>query len=168
MPATCVPWPPSSTVAGSEQERSGSSSHGPSINGMSVVKFRLRDLLTLSSRSGWLASMPVSMMPTRTFGLPGCTAYEPCAVASIISMPHWRSANGSAPALVLTVERHPALADPSASTSSTFSRNAGSEYPITLFREAPAMACSAVASRTNPALLVVTLATPIEAISSTT
>jgi hypothetical protein len=45
--ATCVPWPRSSTSAGSSQDRSGSASQGPSIvrplasTGMSRVKLRL-------------------------------------------------------------------------------------------------------------------------------
>ena len=48
--ATCVPWPSSSTSAGSLHDWSGSSSHGPSISsplastGMSTVKLRLRSV----------------------------------------------------------------------------------------------------------------------------
>jgi hypothetical protein len=96
IPATWVPWPPSSTSAGSVHDPSGSSAYSPSISGMSVVKFRLSAALKLGARSGWLASIPVSMIPTSTSWVPGWTAYEPVAVASIMSLPHCRWARGSA------------------------------------------------------------------------
>ena len=66
VPATWVPWPPSSTFDGSEQLWSGSSAQGPSISGMSVVKLRDRAASKFGAMSGWLPSMPVSMMPTFT------------------------------------------------------------------------------------------------------
>ena len=68
--ATCVPCPFSSTSAGSEHEWSGSSSHGPSMSGMSVVKLRLSDREKFGWISGCLPSTPVSMIPTRTSLLP--------------------------------------------------------------------------------------------------
>ena len=41
VPATCVPWPFSSTSAGSSQDPSGSAAQAPSMSGMSTVKLRL-------------------------------------------------------------------------------------------------------------------------------
>jgi hypothetical protein len=72
VPATCVPCPASSTFAGSLQDWSGSSSHGPSISGMSTVKLRLSSASKFGAMSGWDPSMPVSMMPTSTRGSPCC------------------------------------------------------------------------------------------------
>jgi hypothetical protein len=74
VPATWVPWPSSSTFAGSLQEPSGSSAHGPSTTGSSVVKLRLRAALKFGAMSGWSAWTPVSRMPTRTAWEPGCVA----------------------------------------------------------------------------------------------
>jgi hypothetical protein len=65
-PATWVPCPSSSTSAGSLHDWSGSSSQGPSISGMSVVKFRLSRRLKLGLMSGCDPSTPVSMIPTMT------------------------------------------------------------------------------------------------------
>jgi hypothetical protein len=56
-----TPAVPSPLMAtGSLHDWSGSSSHGPSIGGMSVVKFRLNRALKLGLLSGWDLSMPVS------------------------------------------------------------------------------------------------------------
>ena len=55
VPATCVPWPSSSTSAGSLQDSSGSSSQGPSISGMSVVKLRLSDAVEVRRDVGMRA-----------------------------------------------------------------------------------------------------------------
>ncbi len=52
VPATCVPWPPSSTSAGSEQDLSGSFAHGPSMSGMSVVKLRDSERTKFGAMSG--------------------------------------------------------------------------------------------------------------------
>jgi hypothetical protein len=65
-----VPWPSSSTFDASVQDASASSSHGPSISGMSVVKLRLSDRLKFGAMSGCDPSTPVSMIPTRTLELP--------------------------------------------------------------------------------------------------
>jgi hypothetical protein len=62
-PATWVPCPFSSTFGGSTHD---GTSQGPSISGMSVVKFRLRAASKLGLMSGWLPSTPVSMIPTMT------------------------------------------------------------------------------------------------------
>ena len=54
-----MPWPSSSTSAGSVHDWSGSSSHGPSIEspfastGMSTVKFRLSAASKFGAMSGW-------------------------------------------------------------------------------------------------------------------
>lgn len=45
-------------------------SHGPSKLGRSVVKLRLRWRLKFGLMSGWLPSMPVSILPTMTPDLP--------------------------------------------------------------------------------------------------
>ena len=55
-------------------QESGSSSHGPSIEGMSVVKFRLSDRLKFGAMSGWLPSIPVSRMPDEH----GACSPSPC------------------------------------------------------------------------------------------
>jgi len=70
VPAVWLPWPLSSSSAGSTQD---GCSQAPSISGMSVVKLRLSRRLKLARRSGWLPSMPVSMMPTMTLDLPWLT-----------------------------------------------------------------------------------------------
>ncbi len=70
IPATWVPWPLSSTSGGSTHD---GTSQGPSISGMSVTKFRLSLRLKLGAMSGWLASMPESMMPTSTLRRPWST-----------------------------------------------------------------------------------------------
>ena len=95
VPATCVPWPFSSTSAGSSQDPSGSSAQGPSMAGMSVVKLRLRSASTLGARSGCDASMPVSITPTSTSARPRSVAKAPRSVAPIIAMSHCRAASGS-------------------------------------------------------------------------
>jgi hypothetical protein len=94
VPATWVPCPPSSTVAGSTHD---GTSHGPSISGMSVVKLRDPAASKLGAMSGCEASTPVSMMPTRT-SRPVASRWASSAVAPIMSMSHWRSARGSASA----------------------------------------------------------------------
>ena len=96
VPATCVPWPFSSTFAGSLQEPSASAAHGPSTSGTSTVKLRLRAASKFGAMSGWKPSMPVSSTPTSTPRLPGSIAYEPETVAWIIVMSHCRPASGSA------------------------------------------------------------------------
>ena len=72
VPDTCVPWPSSSTSFGSLQEWSGSWLHFPSINGMSVVQFRLSALLKFGAMSGWDPSIPVSITATITPLSPSC------------------------------------------------------------------------------------------------
>jgi hypothetical protein len=99
MLATCVPCEFSSTSAGSLHEPSGSSAQSPSTSGMSVVKFRLSVLLKFAAMSGWLPSIPVSMIPTSTPS-PRSIACEPSAVAWIIFMPHCLSASGSPAAAI--------------------------------------------------------------------
>ena len=95
VPATCVPWPWSSTSGPSAHDWSASSAHGPSTTspfgavGMSNVKLRDSDLLKFGAMSGCDPSMPVSMMPTRTARLPWLRAYEPSGVAPIMRMSHW-------------------------------------------------------------------------------
>jgi hypothetical protein len=64
--------------------------------GMSVVKFRLSAALKLGARSGWVPSMPVSMMPTVTPS-PVAVAWATSGVAPIICMPHWSDENVSGP-----------------------------------------------------------------------
>ncbi len=81
------------------------------MSGMSVTKFRLSALLKLGATSGWLPSMPVSMMPTRTPS-PWLTAYEPAGVAPIIRISHCRLANGSG-AIAAAVDALPAGASAS-------------------------------------------------------
>ncbi len=98
--ATCVPCEFSSTSFGSLQEWSGSSAHGPSTSGMSVVKFRLSCRLKLALMSGWLPSMPVSMHADQHLSEPCSFRYEPSTVAWIICMSHCRPASGSAPGLL--------------------------------------------------------------------
>ena len=71
VPATCVPWPFSSTVAESSQDLSGSVSHAPSTTGSSTVKLRDSARSKFGAMSGCDASTPVSMIPTRT-------SLEPC------------------------------------------------------------------------------------------
>jgi len=61
-----------------------------------MVKFRLSVASKFGAMSGCDASIPVSMIPTSTSGLPVSTAYDPSTVASIISMSHCRPATGSA------------------------------------------------------------------------
>ena len=78
------------------QDWSASSSHGPSISGMSVVKLRLSERLKLGAMSGCDPSIPVSMIPTRTPELPRWRLYDLFGVALIMRMSHWRSAKGSA------------------------------------------------------------------------
>jgi hypothetical protein len=41
---------------------------------MSTVQFRLSDSLKLGAMSGWLPSIPVSMITTITPGFPSCWA----------------------------------------------------------------------------------------------
>ena len=96
VPATCVPWPFSSTLAGSLQEPSASAAQSPSTSGTSTVKLRLSAASKFGAMSGWKPSMPVSITPTSTPRLPGSIAYEPAAVALIIAMSHCRPASGSA------------------------------------------------------------------------
>ena len=62
-------------------------SHGPSIAGMSVVKFRDRPASKFGSRSGCVPSTPVSMIPTST-PAPVAVSWAPSGVAPIISMLH--------------------------------------------------------------------------------
>ena len=87
VPATWVPWPSLSTLAGSTQS---AYSHGPSITGMSTVKLRLSALEKFGAMSGWVPSMPVSMMPTSTPSPCSSRAGLPSSSwAPIISMSHW-------------------------------------------------------------------------------
>ena len=81
MPATFVPWPESSFQA------AGSRFGAP------PTQETLREGSTLSFRSGWLASTPVSMTPTRTFGLPPVIA---CASGALMRCAyHWSGENVS-------------------------------------------------------------------------
>ena len=57
---------------------------------MSVVKLRLSALEKFGAMSGWVPSMPVSMMPTSTPSPRSSSAGLPSAFwAPIISMSHW-------------------------------------------------------------------------------
>ena len=57
VPAVCVPWPLSSCAA-------------VPGTGAPLTQFALLATSRLACKSGWLKSIPVSMSPTRTDGLP--------------------------------------------------------------------------------------------------
>src|SRR5919198_5980582 len=74
VPAVCVPWPLSSCAA---------------VPGTGAPLTQLALLATsmLARRSGWLKSIPVSMSPTRTDGLPPVIAWA--SGVWICAMSHW-------------------------------------------------------------------------------
>ena len=117
---------------------------------MSVVKLRDSAASKFGAMSGCVPSTPVSRMPTRTPGSPGCLRYDPSAVAWIIAMSHWRPASGSAagcrPGRVpaFAVARSAAV---SFSTASRLGRASGAWRPIGVFLATPAMAAWARTSR---------------------
>ena len=80
-PATFVPWPESSFQA------AGSRFGAP------PTQETLREASMLPSRSGWLASTPVSITPTSTFGLPPVSAWASGAL--IRCEYHWSGESGS-------------------------------------------------------------------------
>ncbi len=87
VPATWVPWPSWSTLAGSTQS---AYSHGPSIDGMSTVKLRLSAFEKFGAMSGCVPSMPVSMIPTSTPAPRAASAGPPSLPwVPIIRMSHW-------------------------------------------------------------------------------
>src|ERR687888_1275482 len=74
VPAVCVPWPLSSCAA-------------VPGTGAPLTQLALFATSMLALRSGWLKSIPVSMSPTRTAGLPPVIA---CASGVwICRMSHW-------------------------------------------------------------------------------
>ena len=188
VPATCVPCPFSSTSAGSEHDPSGSSaqgvgtssigishvldgssSHCPSTDGMSVVKLRLRAWLKFGAMSGWEASMPVSRIPTRTLLFPASTACDPCLVAPIIGMSHWRGAKvsnsplpaTSPPDAVRSPRRVEALRSASRRSSENFWRFCCPTLPTGRLLAAPNSAGCATAFMTKSSWAEVTVARPI-------
>src|SRR5919197_3890002 len=74
VPAVCVPWPLSSCAA-------------VPWTGAPLTQFALAATSMLARRSGWLKSIPVSMSPTRTDGLPPVIAWA--SGVWICAMSHW-------------------------------------------------------------------------------
>ena len=140
VPATCVPWPSSSTLPGSSHEPSGSLAQSPSMTGSSLVKLRLSALSKLGAMSGCEPSMPVSMMPTRTSWLPGCVPYEPSGVACIIRMSHWPADSGSPPGSAAAWTVSGALMTGPRSDSSAREAGVFGTAPIARLAAAPASA----------------------------